>query len=54
VSANRIDAEGTVGGAINQFRLGVAEGGNQQLASIGSVSDSTANNITASGTWSAR
>jgi len=50
VTANRIDANGTVNGAITQVRLGVADGGNEQLAAVGSVSNTTANNIRVTGT----
>lgn len=52
VSANRIDANGTVNGAITQLRVGVAEGGNEQLAAVGSVSNTTANNVRVTGTAS--
>ena len=50
VQASRINASGTVNGAITQLRAGALEGGNEQLVSIGSVSNTTANNVTATGT----
>ena len=49
VRANQINANGTVTGTITQLRVGALEGANEQLVSVGSVSNTEGNNINVTG-----